>query len=179
MKAVEEEDRSRLLLVEDDPAFRGALARALANRGYAVTAVATRAEARQAATESPPAFVVCDLRLPDGSGLDFLDELSALAPRARSVVLTGWGSIPAALRAVRAGAVDFLAKPAGVEEVLAALEQRRPTAEASLPTLHRVEWEHIQRVLDDCRGNVSQAARVLGLDRRSLQRKLAKRPPSR
>jgi two-component system response regulator RegA len=96
-------------------------------------------------------------------------------------VLTGWGSIPAALRAFRAGAVDFLTKPATADQVVAALlaEPAGEPPELPVPSLDQVEWEHIQRVLSDSGGNVSRAARVLGLDRRSLQRKLAKRPPGR
>jgi two-component system response regulator RegA len=167
--------------VEDDSALRRVLERSLGSRGFSVEAVATQAEAIAAAIARPPAFVVCDLRLPDGSGLDLLDRLAALVPRARRVVLTGWGSIPAALHALRAGAVDFLSKPVTTDQIVAALlgDPGSVTPDLALPSLDRVEWEHIQRVLAECNGNVSLTARLLGLDRRSLQRKLAKRPRGR
>jgi two-component system, response regulator RegA len=175
-------DPALLLLVEDDRALRTVLERALAARGFLVDAVDSKAAALAAVAARQPRFVVCDLRLPDGSGLDLLEELSQQAPAARAVVLTGWGSIPAALRAFRAGAVDFLTKPASADQIVAALlaeASATPPPELAVPTLDRVEWEHIQRVLSECGGNVSRAARLLGLDRRSLQRKLAKRPSGR
>jgi two-component system response regulator RegA len=173
--------RGSLLLVEDDRALRSALERALTARGFAVAAVAGKEAALEAARARRPSFIVCDLRLPDGSGLELLEELGQLVPDARAVVLTGWGSIPAALRAFRVGAVDFLTKPATADQVVAALlaENAGEPPELPVPSLDRVEWEHIQRVLSDSGGNVSRAARVLGLDRRSLQRKLAKRPRER
>ena len=135
------------------------------------------------AGEAIPSFGIFDLKLPDGSGLDLVSGLSARNPQARSVVLTGWGSIPTALEAVRRGAIDFLAKPIEIGDLLRALGEA-PAVEATpgepeVPSLDRVEWEHIQRVLASCDGNVSQAARLLGLHRRSLQRKLGKRPPRR
>ena len=179
------ETHGGLLLVEDDANLRKALARALDGRGFAVAAVASCSEALRhlAPTENeraPLRFAVVDLRLPDGSGLDlvpvFLDRLPAL----RVVVLTGWGSIATALRALRLGAVDFLAKPVEVDALVRALlGQTAPgedTDEYSIPTLDQVEWEHLQRVLEESQGNISLAARRLGLHRRSLQRKLAKRP---
>lgn len=176
-----------LLLAEDDRYLRRVLARAFTARECRVLEASTLAESRQhLAAGERPSLAVLDLRLPDGNGLDLLSELHERNPTIRSVVLTGWGSIPTALEAVRRGAVDFLAKPIEIDDVLRALG-RLPAAsfstaasEASgVPTLDRVEWEHIQRVLASCDGNVSQAARLLGLHRRSLQRKLGKRPPPR
>jgi two-component system response regulator RegA len=125
-----------------------------------------------------------DLRMPGMSGLDVVRELHAIDPTTRIVVLTGYGSIATALDAVRLGAVHYLTKPAEVDEILAAFARDRPPAPDAEPTyeppsLGRVEWEHINRVLADCGGNISQAARVLGIHRRSLQRKLAKYPPRR
>jgi two-component system, response regulator RegA len=143
-------------------------------------------EALDAARHDTPEFVVVDLRMPGRSGLDVVRELKALDAATSIVVLTGYGSIATALEAVRLGAQHYLTKPADVEAILAAFERRTdaaaPPADAPIPipmetpSLARVEWEHINRVLMDCNGNVSQAARVLGLHRRSLQRKLSKFP---
>lgn len=181
------ETHGGLLLVEDDANLRKALARALGGRGFAVAAVASCSEAllHLAATADEPAplrFAVLDLRLPDGSGLDLVPVLLERSPALRVVVLTGWGSIATALRALRLGAVDFLAKPVEVEALVRALlGQTAPGEETdgyAIPTLDQVEWEHLQRVLEESQGNISLAARRLGLHRRSLQRKLAKRPSS-
>jgi two-component system response regulator RegA len=122
---------------------------------------------------------VVDLRIADGSGLDVLTALHRELPDLVSVVLTGYGSIATALEAIRRGAIDYLTKPVDADDVLRAFEPGQEVATATVPSLHRVEWEHIQRVLADCGGNVSQAARVLGVHRRTLQRKLGVQPPRR
>ncbi len=177
-----------LLLVEDDANLRKALARALGGRGFTVAAFGTVAEATDHLAAvgangedgAAPRFAVLDLRLPDGSGLDLVPLLLERSPGARAVILTGWGSIATALRALRLGAVDFLAKPVDVSSLVRALfDEARDEAderEDAIPTLDQVEWEHLQRVLEESDGNVSLAARRLGLHRRSLQRKLSKRP---
>jgi two-component system response regulator RegA len=138
-----------------------------------------------AARDDSPEFVVVDLRMPGRSGIDLIRELVVLDPSTAAVVLTGYGSIATALEAVRAGAVDYLTKPADVDQIIAAMN-RRPGADPAsaaepdaVPSLARVEWEHINRVLSDCGGNLSRAARLLGMHRRSLQRKLGKYPASR
>ncbi len=179
-------DNETLLLVEDDPIFRSTLGRALTFRGFAVTEAGSIAQARTLAEAAAPATAVLDLRLPDGSGLRLLEELRRLSPGLRAVILTGWGSIATAMEAVRLGAVDFLAKPVDADRVALALRPAAPgeapqteEAEHSVASLDRVEWEHIQRVLAECDGNVSRTARLLGLHRRSLQRKLGKRPAPR
>jgi two-component system response regulator RegA len=115
----------------------------------------------------------------DGSGLDVLSELRREFPELASIVLTGFGSIATALEAIRRGALDYLTKPVDADDVLRAFDAVRGSVPATVPSLHRVEWEHIQRVLADCEGNVSKAARLLGLHRRTLQRKLASLPPRR
>lgn len=175
-----------VLLVEDDAVFRAALGRALTQRGFQVVEAGTVAEALTQARRSPPSNAVLDLRLPDGSGLDLLGELLRNAPALRAVILTGWGSIATAMQAVRLGAVDFLAKPVDPDLVALALRADRSSGSQEskllanqVPSLDRVEWEHIQRVLAECEGNVSKTARLLGLHRRSLQRKLGKRPSAR
>ncbi len=173
-----------ILIVEDDDVFRHRLAQAFADRGFEVREARDADEALEAARHDTPEFVVVDLRMPGRSGLDVVRELKALDAATSIVVLTGYGSIATALEAVRLGAQHYLTKPADVEQILAAFERRTdaasPPVDAPIPmetpSLARVEWEHINRVLMDCNGNVSQAARVLGLHRRSLQRKLSKFP---
>jgi two-component system response regulator RegA len=175
------DEQASLLLVDDDEALRERLGRAFSRRGYAVTSASTVAEALAAARIDPPELAVIDLKLPDGSGLDVVRELHGLDGATRAVVLTGYGSIATAVEAVRLGAVDYVPKPATADAVLAALH-RGAEADApplTVPSLARVEWEHIQRVMEHCDGNVSHAAQLLGIHRRSLQRKLAKNPVRR
>ena len=139
-------------------------------------------EAMVSARADTPELAVVDLRLPGQSGLEVVRDLKALDPTTDIVVLTGYGSIATAVESVRLGARTYLTKPADADQVLAAFgghaDSTGPTT-ASVPSLARVEWEHINRVLADCGGNISQAARLLGIHRRSLQRKLAKRPVQR
>jgi len=173
-----------ILLVDDDDVFRDRVARALRDRGHEVRTAASAEEALQLAQAESPEYAVLDLKMPGKGGLQLLGELKALDPGTEVLVLTGYGSIPTALDAVRRGARDYLAKPLDADELLAALGRRAgaPTAlpeTAATPTLARAEWEHIQRVLADCEGNVSEAARRLGLHPKSLQRKLHKSPPPR
>jgi two-component system response regulator RegA len=173
------------LLVEDDSAFRERLARALTARGGVILPAADLACARSTWQANALAGAIVDLRLPDGDGLTLVRELNAARPGLPIVVLTGFGSIANALEAVRLGARDYLTKPADADQILAALRGERLVRDnpkdvpAETPSLDRVEWEHIQRVLADCGGNISQTARLLGLDRRTLQRKLGKFPPNR
>jgi two-component system response regulator RegA len=171
-------DAGTILLVDDDEVFRERMARALRDRGHAVITAGDHAAALVAATARPPAFAVIDLRMPGPSGLTLIAPLLALAPGARIVVLTGYGSITSAVEALRAGAHDYLSKPVDADQVLAALtgEAVRP-AEPAAPSLARAEWEHIQRVLADSGQNISEAARRLGITRRTLQLKLKKYPP--
>lgn len=169
-----------ILVVEDDALFRGVLVRALDGRGYDAVGVGSGAAALAAARADSPEMAVVDLRLPDMSGLDVVRELKAIDAATLIVVLTGYGSIATALEAIRLGATHYLTKPTDADHVLEAFERglaARPAASAvDTPSLARVEWEHIQRVLTDCQGNISEAARVLSMHRRSLQRKLAKYP---
>ncbi|MCB9540317.1 MAG: response regulator [Myxococcales bacterium] len=171
-----------LLLVDDDPVLRPRLARALAKRGFQVREAADGAEALAAARAESPELAIIDLRLPDVTGLEVLRDLLAIDPTTRALMLTGYGSIGTAVEAMRLGAVNYLPKPADADEVVAAFERADEPpltsgAPIEAPSLARAEWEHINRVLADCGGNVSEAARRLGLHRRSLQRKLQKRPP--
>ena len=169
-----------ILVVDDDDAFRARLERALAERGFEVRAAATAAEAIRLAAEDPPELAVVDLRLPDARGLEVVKTLKSLDEATEIVLLTGYGSIATAVEGLRLGAVHYLTKPIDVDGILAAFEGGASTpVPITAPSLARVEWEHIQRVLNDCQGNVSKAARVLGIHRRSLQRKLEKYPVRR
>ena len=176
-------DGASLLIVEDDDAFRERLRAAFVQRGLDVRAAGTIERAEALAREDPPELVVLDLRIGSESGLTLIPTLQAIDPETRIVVLTGYGSVATAVEAVRRGAVQYLTKPADADEILAAFD--RGDGDAAIPsplqpmTLDRVEWEHINRVLVDCGGNVSEAARLLGLHRRTLQRKLAKYPAKR
>lgn len=170
-----------VLLVDDDDAFRERLTRALHDRGFSVTAAGDLPRAASAAESQRFDAALIDLALPGGSGIELVRRLREHQPTARLVVLTGYGSIATALEAVRAGAVDYLTKPADADRIAAALrgEVRPGPRPLTVPSLERVEWEHLQRVLHDCGSNISETARRLGLDRRSLQRKLAKLAPPR
>lgn len=173
-----------ILVVEDDDAFRKVLVTALDQRGYDVQGAPDGESALRLARKESPEMAVVDLRLPDLSGLDVVRELKAIDSSTSIVVLTGYGSIATALEAVRLGARDYLTKPVDADRIVAALEGGAEARAASddsenTPSLARVEWEHIHRVLADCEGNVSEAARRLGVHRRSLQRKLAKLPSVR
>jgi two-component system response regulator RegA len=172
-------DGRSLLIVDDDEAFRERLVRAMRDRGFEVTGAADYATAIDAARQESPELALVDLRLPGESGLSVVRDLKALDASTVVVVLTGYGSIATAVESIKLGAASYLTKPADADQIVAAFDGTRPADDVEAPSLARVEWEHIQRVLSDCGGNISQAARVLGIHRRSLQRKLAKRPVSR
>jgi two-component system response regulator RegA len=172
-------DGRSLLIVDDDAPFRDRLVRAMRDRGFEASGVADYPAAIQAAQAESPELALVDLRLPGASGLDVVRELKALDASTVVVVLTGYGSIATAVESIKLGAASYLTKPADADQIVAAFDGIQPPEEVRAPSLARVEWEHIQRILADCDGNVSQAARVLGIHRRSLQRKLAKRPVSR
>jgi two-component system response regulator RegA len=166
-----------LFLVDDDEAFRTRLGRALQERGFAVTTFASVEETLALMTEAPE-YAVVDLRMGGASGLTLLEALHARDPGTRAVMLTGYGSIPTAVQATKLGAVAYLAKPTDADAVAQALLGTAAPVDANeTPSLARAEWEYIQRVLADTDHNISEAARRLGLHRRSLQRKLQKHPP--
>ncbi|MBL1430296.1 MAG: ActR/PrrA/RegA family redox response regulator transcription factor [Robiginitomaculum sp.] len=173
------EDHS-LLILDDDAPFRTRLGRALTNRGFAVSAVGTIAEANDIARLNPPAFAVLDMRLEDGNGLQVVDTLHENRKDCKIVMLTGYGNIATAVSAVKAGAIDYLAKPADADDVVNALmasgEDHAAPPENPM-SADRVRWEHIQRVFELCEHNVSETARRLNMHRRTLQRILSKRAP--
>ena len=173
------EDRTCLVMDDDGP-FLQRLSRALTQRGFTVSAVSSVAEAKDICRMNPPAFAVLDLRLDDGTGLDVIEVLHEQRDDARAVILTGYGAIATAVAAVKAGAVDYLSKPADVEDIvksLVASGDTKPSPPDNPMSADRVRWEHIQRVYELCNHNVSETARRLNMHRRTLQRILAKRAP--
>lgn len=174
----EYEDRS-LLVVEDDQSFLNRLSRALTSRGFDVQTADNVDDGIAIIRRSPPAFAVVDMRLNGGNGLEVLEVLSEARPDARSVVLTGYGNLATAVTAVKLGAIDYLAKPADADDVVASLMATGDKAEPpeNPMSADRVRWEHIQRVYELCNRNVSETARRLNMHRRTLQRILAKRAP--
>ncbi len=169
-----------LLIVDDDAPFRNRLGRAMERRGFAVTLAESVAEGLDACRRNPPAFAVVDLRLEDGNGLDVVEAIREVRPDSRVVVLTGYGAIATAVAAVKAGAIDYLAKPADADDLEAALRStggEKPAPPENPMSADRVRWEHIQRVFELCDRNVSETARRLSMHRRTLQRILAKRSP--
>jgi two-component system response regulator RegA len=169
-----------LLIVEDDKSFLQRLARAMETRGFEVRIAESVGDGLQEVEKSAPAFAVVDMRLADGNGLDVILALKQRRPEARAIILTGYGNIATAVNAVKMGAVDYLAKPADADDVVAALlalEGRKAEPPEHPMSADRVRWEHIQRIYELCGRNVSETARRLNMHRRTLQRILAKRAP--
>ncbi len=174
-------EKPSLLLVDDDPTFLSVLARAMERRGFSVQCASNVGEALRLATEDPPEYAVVDLKMPGESGLVLVKHLKEMDEATRIVVLTGYASIITAVEAIKLGAIHYLAKPVKTEEILAAL-RRKEEGDASAGinehpmSVNRLEWEHIQSVLAEHDGNISATARSLNMHRRTLQRKLAKKP---
>lgn len=170
-----------LLLVDDDDVFRERMAKSFSSRGYDVRTANSPESAIAEAQRDSPELAVIDLRMPGATGLSLVDALRAIDNATRIIVLTGWGSVPTAVEAMKKGAHFYLQKPATVTEIEAAFgdEPQLLPSDDELPSLARAEWEYLQRALAECQGNISEAARRLGLHRRSLQRKLQKYPPAR
>jgi two-component system response regulator RegA len=169
-----------LLIVDDDEAFRTRLARAMEKRGFETQMASGVKEALRLAKDAPPAFAVVDLRLEDGDGIEVVNAIHDLREDCRVIMLTGYGNIATAVAAVKAGAIDYLSKPADADDVEKALLARggvKPEPPENPMSADRVRWEHIQRVYELCDHNVSETARRLGMHRRTLQRILAKRAP--
>jgi two-component system response regulator RegA len=174
------ETERTLLIVDDDAPLCQRLARAMERRGFVVTTADTVTNGIAAVTEQPPAFAVVDMRLGDGRGFDVVTALRQARPDARIVMLTGYGNIATAVAAVKAGAIDYLPKPAdadAVERALLAPEDATPEPPEDPMSADRVRWEHIQRVFELCDRNVSETARRLKMHRRTLQRILSKHAP--
>lgn len=169
-----------LLIVDDDAPLRNRLARAMEQRGFTVVSAASVAEGLEVLGTAPPAYAVVDLRLEDGNGLEVVEALRTARDDVRIVMLTGYGNIATAVVAIKAGAVDFLAKPVDADQLTAALietERPLPPPPEDPMSADRVRWEHIQRVFEQCNRNVSETARRLKMHRRTLQRILNKHAP--
>lgn len=174
------EPGSSFLLADDNDALRERLAKALRDRQFDVRTASSAEEAIAMAQADSPEYAIVDLRMPGMNGLDLLKELKAVDPSTQIVMLTGFGSIATAVDAMRLGATNYVTKPADADDVVAAFtpsQKKGVPTPMDTPSLARVEWEHIHRVLSECDGNISEAARRLGIHRRSLQRKLQKLAP--
>ena len=169
-----------LLIVDDDDPLRSRLSRAMEKKGFNVKEAKTVADSIELIRKTPPNFALIDLRLEDGNGLDVVKELHKNKKDSRIVMLTGYGNLPTAVAAVKAGAIDYMAKPVDADDVEAAL-LASPESKAKPPenpmSADRVKWEHIHRVFELCNRNVSETARRLKMHRRTLQRILSKRSP--
>ena len=169
-----------LLIVDDDNPLRDRLSRAMEKKGFKVTQAESVKQGISTAKNAPPAFAVVDLRLGDGSGLEIVKEIRRLKKDSKVIMLTGYGNIPTAVAAVKAGAIDYLPKPADaddVESALLALPESKSIPPENPMSADRVKWEHIHRVFELCNRNVSETARRLKMHRRTLQRILSKRSP--
>ncbi|SHE90539.1 two-component system, response regulator RegA [Modicisalibacter ilicicola DSM 19980] len=173
----------QLLIIDDDEMFCHVMQRALSRRGFEVLTASDADEALSLARRSTPQLATLDLKLEHSSGLKLLPELLALAPECRVVVLTGYSSIATAVEAIKLGAINYLCKPADADEILAAFGRDGGDPDIDIadnpPSINRITWEHIQKVLQENDGNISATARALGMHRRTLQRKLQKRPVRR
>lgn len=171
---------ARTLLIDDDAIFAGVLARALNKRGFAIETALAYQDALVAIDKGRHDFAVVDLKMPDGSGLALVERLKLRNPGIRIVVLTGYASVATAVEAIKLGATHYLPKPADADEIVAAFGRDEGDATAPLSSqpvsVDRLEWEHIQKVLTEHTGNVSATARALNMHRRTLQRKLGKKP---
>ncbi|MGH8599305.1 MAG: response regulator transcription factor [Burkholderiales bacterium] len=176
-----DEPAPSLLIADDDPTFCQVLGRALERRGFTVMIAHDVQSALVSAQRNPPQYAVIDLKMPGPSGLELVTALRTLDEAMRIVVLTGYASIATAVEAIKLGATHYLAKPANADEIVAALQAEPAAANANDTdfqplSVARLEWEHIQKVLAEHDGNISATARALNMHRRTLQRKLAKRP---
>ncbi|MEC7381040.1 MAG: ActR/PrrA/RegA family redox response regulator transcription factor [Pseudomonadota bacterium] len=173
-------DGKKLLIVDDDQVWLNQLSRAMTRRGLLVFEAQSVEEALNILVKEKFDYGVIDLRLDDGDGLEIISELRKLNPKSKSIILTGFGNIANAVSAIKLGAVDYLAKPANIEDIISSLfvekDEKVPPPEQPM-SANRIRWEHIQRVYELCDKNVSETARRLKMHRRTLQRILSKRAP--
>ena len=169
-----------ILILDDDITFADTLARSFSRRGFQCLVAYSVAQATAQLAKYQPNYAVIDLKIDQESGLQFLPLLKAQSPNTKALILTGYSSISTTVEAIKLGCVNYLCKPVNTEEILQALEHSQASADVPLPeappSVNRLEWEHIQRVLSQHQGNISATAKALGMHRRTLQRKLQKRP---
>ncbi|KHL71070.1 MULTISPECIES: response regulator transcription factor [Pseudomonas] len=179
----EGDEQPHLLLVDDDATFTRVMARSMERRGLRVSVASSAEEGLMIATRDSPDYAVLDLKMEGDSGLALLPKLLDLDSEMRVLILTGYSSIATAVEAIKRGACNYLCKPADADDVLAALMSEHVELSSLVPenpmSVDRLQWEHIQRVLAEHQGNISATARALGMHRRTLQRKLQKRPVRR
>ena len=176
----EASEQPDLIIVDDDEIFCGVLARAMAKRGFNVHTTHTIDEALAQAETVSPEYAIVDLKLASESGLVMVEKLKALDPGTRIVMLTGYASIATAVEAIKLGATHYLAKPVDADEIMAAFERTDGDTDTPISanplSVNRLEWEYIHRILAENDNNISVTARILNMHRRTLQRKLAKKP---
>tara|TARA_A100001015_G_scaffold272479_1_gene327083 strand:- start:1055 stop:1582 length:528 start_codon:yes stop_codon:yes gene_type:complete len=170
----------KLLIVDDDLPFRERLSRSLEKKGFNVQSSPSFNESIKMVNESSFDFAVVDMRLEDGSGLELVKQIQKISPQTKSLLLTGYGNIATAVAAIKSGAIDYLPKPAEIDQIYDALTNSKeilPPPPENPMTADRIRWEHIQRVFIQCKRNVSETARRLRMHRRTLQRILNKHAP--
>jgi len=171
---------TRFLIVDDDPAFTRVLSRAMTRREFEVQVARSAEDAEKLLLSWLPDMATVDLKMEGNSGLSLIPILRSVNPEMKILMLTGYASIATAVEAIKLGATQYLPKPADADQILAALNKVEADAEVEVTdnpmSVNRLEWEHIQKVLKENEGNISATARALGMHRRTLQRKLAKRP---
>ena len=175
-------NQERLLLVDDDEIYCQVLSSALTSRGFSVEVAHDVPSAIILAEQELPEYAIVDLKMPGPSGLELVEKLSALDETAKIVVLTGYASIATAVQAIKLGAIQYITKPANADEIIQAFSNTanpQETISDTRPSPNRLEWEYLQKVLTENNGNISETARVLGMHRRTLQRKLNKYPTKR
>ena len=169
--------KKHILLVDDDENFVRVMARAFKQREFNVSISFRAEQAIKTAKENPPSHVILDLNMPGASGLSIIKQLLTISKNAKIIVLTGYSSIATSVEAIKLGATNYLCKPATANEILNAFNDNVHAAIATKPpSIDRLEWEHIHKILSQNQGNISATARVLGMHRRTLQRKLQKKP---
>jgi two-component system response regulator RegA len=173
-------DKPSLLIVDDDQTLCSVLAKAMQKRGFETRVAHDVATALALAKDDPPEYAIIDLSMPGESGLNLISQLKKIDAHTRMVVLTGYASVATAVEAIKLGAIHYLAKPADADEILNSFHRDEGDSKVPIPvrplSVARLEWEHIQKVLAECDGNISETARRLNMHRRTLQRKLNKRP---
>jgi two-component system response regulator RegA len=178
---MDSDNRQRVLVVDDDTTFATVLTRSLTKRNYHTLAAHSSADALTVAATHQPHYAVIDLKIDQDNGLQLIQQLHEQFPKLCMVMLTGYASVATAVEAIKLGATHYLCKPASVDEIISAFTADTGNADILLreqpTTVDRLEWEHIQRVLQDNDNNISATARALNMHRRTLQRKLQKYPP--